>query len=132
MNDYIPQTEILPPARDISISTRVVKVIAFSLVLLLAIAGTTLGTITLVQLTHTRNQLTQTQQSLSRTQGQLSSAQSQLQCMSPTIDYLSQFNGWFRQNSTDANGNVTGTWYLPASNSGQPTAGVFPLLWTPN
>ena len=55
MNESIPQTEILPPARDISISTRVVKVIAFSLVLLLAIAGTTLGTITLVQLTHTRN-----------------------------------------------------------------------------
>ena len=72
MNDNIAQTEILPSARDISISTRVVKIIAFSLVLLLAIAGTTLGTITLVQLTHTRNQLTQTQQSLSRTQGQLS------------------------------------------------------------
>ena len=122
MNDYIPQTEIPPPARDISISTRVVKVIAFSLVLLLAIAGTTLGTITLVQLTHTRNQLTQTQQSLTQTKDQLSTAQSQLRCMSPSIDYLSQFNGWFRQNSTDANGNVTGTWYLPASNSGQPTA----------
>jgi hypothetical protein len=42
--------------------------------------------------------------------------------MSPTIDYLSQFNGWFQQNSTDAYGNVTGTWYLPASNSGQPAA----------
>jgi hypothetical protein len=104
------------------ISTRVVKVIAMSLVLLLAIAGTALGTIALVQLTHTRNQLTQTQQSLGRAQGQLSTAQSQLNCMSPTIDYLSQFNGWFQQNSTDANGNVTGTWYLPASNGGQPTA----------
>jgi hypothetical protein len=122
MNDYIPQTEILPPARDISISTRVVKIIALSLVLLLAIAGTTLGTIALAQLTQARNQLTQTQESLSRTQGQLSTAQSQLNCMSPTIDYLSQFNGWFQQDSTDANGNVTGTWYLPASNSGQPTA----------
>jgi xanthine/uracil/vitamin C permease (AzgA family) len=122
MNDYIPQTEIPPPARDISISARAVRVIAFSLVLLLAIAGTTLGTITLVQLTHTRNQLTQTQQSLTQAKDQLSTAQSQLRCMSPTIDYLSQFNGWFQQNSTDANGNVTGTWYLPGSNSGQPTA----------
>ena len=116
MNDYIPQTEILPPARDISISTRVVKVIAFSLVLLLAIAGTTLGTITMLQLNTTRQQLAQTQSQLSNTKSQLSTAQSQLTCIEPSIDYLSQFAGSFSQLGSDGN-----RWYTPAINS-QPTA----------
>ena len=124
MNDTTPQTEILPPApKQISVSTRLVKGIAFTLVIMLAIAGTTIGTITMFQLNTTRHQLSQTQSQLSTTQGQLSTAQTQLgtaqaqlSCMEPTIDYLSQFNGWFSQVGNDGD-----TWYSPATN-GRPTA----------
>lgn len=117
MNDTTPQTEILPPApKQISVSTRLMKGIAFTLVILLAIAGTTIGTITMLQLNTTRHQLSQTQSQLSTTQGQLGTAQAQLSCMEPTIDYLSQFNGWFSQVGNDGD-----TWYSPATNR-HPTA----------
>ena len=91
------------------------KILAGSAVVILAIAGTTLGTISMVQLSHTRHALAQTQAKLSTTQ-------TEVQCMSPTINYLSQFSGWFQQNSTDTFGNVTGTWYMPAANNGEPAA----------
>ncbi len=91
------------------------KILAGSAIVILAIAGTTLGTISMVQLSHTRHALAQTQ-------AQLSAAQAEVQCMSPTINYLSQFSGWFEQNSTDTFGNVTGTWYMPAANNGHPAS----------
>ena len=102
------------------ITKKLFKILAGSAVVILAIAGTTMGIITVVQLNHTQHALTQTQAQLSSTQAQLSSTQTEVQCMSPTVNYLSQFSGSYGLNSTDSFGNVTGTWYMPATNTGQP------------
>jgi hypothetical protein len=104
----------------IQLKMKLFKVLAGSAVVILAIAGTTMGIITMVQLNHTQHALTQTQAQLSSAQAQLSATQTEVQCMSPTINYLSQFNGSYGLNSTDGFGNVTGTWYMPATNTGRP------------
>jgi hypothetical protein len=108
-------------------SKKLVKILAGSMIASLAIAGTTLGIISMVELSHTRHTLTetrhtltQTRHALAQTQGQLSTTQTEVQCMSPTINYLSQFGGSYGLNSTDDFGNVTGTWYMPAMDTGQP------------
>ena len=105
-----------------AITKKLFKILAGSAIVILAIAGTTMGIITMVQLNHTQHALTQTQAQLSSTRAQLSSTQTEVQCMSPTINYLSQFSGWYGQEKTDSFGNVTGTWYMPAANTGQPAA----------
>ncbi len=97
----------------IQLKMKLFKILAGSAVVILAIAGTTMGIITMVQLNHMQHALTQTK-------AELSSTQTEVQCMSPTINYLSQFNGSYGLNSTDDFGNVTGTWYMPATNTGQP------------
>ena len=122
MYDTTQAQAALPP-KQISVSARLLKGISFTLIALLAIAGTTLGTITIFQLNNTRHQLTQTQASLSQTQSelsateaQLSGAQSQINCMLPSVNFLSQFAGLFSQPGNDGN-----TWYSPATDS-HPTA----------
>ena len=96
-----------------TIMKKVFKILAGSAIVILAIAGTTLGIISMVQLSHTRHALAQTQ-------AQLSATQTEVQCMSPTINYLSQFNGWYEQERTNNFGYVTSHWYMPAMNTGQP------------
>lgn len=104
----------------IQLKMKLFKILGASAVVILAIAGTTMGIITMVQLNHTQHALAQTQTQLSSTQAQLSSTLTEVQCMSPTINYLSQFSGSYGLNSTDSFGNVTGTWYMPATSTGQP------------
>ena len=96
------------------------KILAGSVIVILAIAGTTLGTISMVQLSHTRHTLAQTRHTLAQTQVRLGTTQIEVQCMTPTINYLSQFGGSYGLNSTDNFGNVTGAWYIPAMNTEQP------------
>ncbi len=87
------------------------KKIAAIALSLISVAGLTLAIVSTIEL---NREVSGLRWQLEQAENGMEDVQNQVGDMQPTVQYLSQFNGWYEQNSYDSSGYVDGHWYMPA------------------